>query len=1071
MKLRLSILFTLALTTLFAQSPTWLRYPAISPDGSTIAFNYKGDIYLVGAKGGQAQAITTHQDHDFMATWSPDGKTIAFASNRYGNYDVYTMPSNGGAAERITFHSSGDYPYAIENDGSLLFTSTRLDSYMNSQFPSGVLSELYAIDGEGNLDQVLTTPAENASWNKDKTKLIYQDRKGYENQWRKHHTSAVTRDIWMYDPVTKEHTQLTSFNGEDRNPIWSSDEQSFYYLSEKSGSFNVWKKTIAGKTPIQITFFENHPVRFLTMSDKGAMSFSYDGELYTLQEGGEPQKLAIEINNDEDFNMKKLIDVKGEVSEMVLSPNGKEIAFVAHGEIFVTSVDYSDTKRITNTSEQERNISFSPDGRSILFAAERNESWNLYQVKLTREDEKLFYASSVLEEEEVLVTDQETFQPMFSPDGKEVAFLEERVVLRVLNLESKEVRTILEKKYNYSYSDGDQYYEWSPDGKWFLVQYLPFNRWNSDVGLVSSDGKEIINLTESGYDCYSPKWIMGGEAILWMSGRNGMKSHGSWGFQDDAYAMFLTEGSYNTFNLSESEAARLNENEKKDTKEDSDEKSKDKDKDKDKDEKEEIEPLKFDLENAIDRKKRLTIHSSSLSDAIVKKDGSKMFYLSSFEKGYDLWVQDFKKRETKLLAKIGSGPGTLKFDKKEANIIVITNRSIQVINAESGKPKGVSYSAKMELNQQEEFEYIYNHAWRQAKKKFYVEDMHGVDWDFYKKEYAKFLPHITNGPDFAEMLSELLGELNASHTGSGSRFSKEGGDETASLGFYPDYDYDGKGIKAIELIHKSPLLTEGSHAKDGMIITKINNEEIENLSHYFQLMNHQKGKNVLVTYTVDGKEYSEVFQPFSMGSMYNLTYERYVKKRNAQVEELSGGTIGYVHVRGMNDASFRQVYSDALGKHADKDALIVDTRFNGGGWLHDDLATFLGGKMYATFLPRGQQIGHEPLSKWFRPSAVLIGEGNYSDAHGFPFAYRALGLGKTIGMPVPGTMTAVWWETQINRGIYFGIPQVGVQDMDGKLQENYQFEPDIKVKNDYKSVAEGRDKQLETAVEELMKDE
>ena len=170
----------------------------------------------------------------------------------------------------------------------------------------------------------------------------------------------------------------------------------------------------------------------------------------------------------------------------------------------------------------------------------------------------------------------------------------------------------------------------------------------------------------------------------------------------------------------------------------------------------------------------------------------------------------------------------------------------------------------------------------------------------------------------------------------------------------------------------------------------------------------------------------------------------------------------------MNDASFRQVYSDALGKHADKEALIVDTRFNGGGWLHDDLATFLGGKMYATFLPRGQKIGNEPLSKWYRPSTVLIGEGNYSDAHGFPFAYRSLGIGKTIGMPVPGTMTAVWWETQINRNIYFGIPQVGIQDLDGKLQENYQFEPDIKVKNDYKSVSEGRDKQIEAAVKHLL---
>jgi C-terminal processing protease CtpA/Prc len=394
--------------------------------------------------------------------------------------------------------------------------------------------------------------------------------------------------------------------------------------------------------------------------------------------------------------------------------------------------------------------------------------------------------------------------------------------------------------------------------------------------------------------------------------------------------------------------------------------------------------------------------------------------------------------------------------------------SIQKVNAKSGSPKPVSYSAKMELNQQEEFEYMYNHAWRQALKKFYVEDMHGVDWEFYKKEYAKFLPHINNGADFAEMLSELLGELNASHTGSGYRFRKEGGDQTASLGVYPDYTFEGKGIKVAEIIRKSPLLKDGSKAADGMIITKINSVAIENMPHYFQLLNHQTGKNVLVTFTLDGKENSEVFKPISRGAMGNLTYERYVKSRNAQVEELSEGRIGYVHVRGMDDASFRQVYSDALGKHADKEALIVDTRFNGGGWLHDDLATFLGGTMYATFLPRGQNIGNEPMSKWYRPSAVLIGEGNYSDAHGFPFAYRSLELGKTIGMPVPGTMTAVWWETQINQNVYFGIPQVGVQDMDGKLQENYQFEPDIPVKNDYKSVAEGRDKQIEEAVKHLL---
>ena len=1066
MKLKLLILVLLASANTFSQTPLWMRYPAISPDGSTIAFNYKGDIYIVNAQGGKAHAITTHSAHDFMPTWSPDGKTIAFASNRYGNYDIFTMSSKGGNATRLTYHSSDDYPSSIDNSGNIYFSSSRLDSYLNSQFPSGVLSELYSINNDGKLHQVLTTPAENSVWNKDKTKLIYHDRVGYENAWRKHHTSSVTRDIWMYDPKTKTHTQLTDFKGEDRNPVWSKDEQSFYYLSEESGSFNIWKEKIADGSKTQITNFKNHPVRFLTMSKDGTLSFSFDGELYTMVESQDAKKIDIQINSDDEFNTTKLIDVKGEVSEIVLSPNGKELAFVARGEIFVTALDYSKTKKITNTTEQERNISFSPDGRSILFASERNESWNIYQVKLERKEEKFFYASTVLKEEVLIATDQETFQPQFSPDGKEVAFLEERVILRVMNLESKKVRTVLDKKYNYSYSDGDQGYEWSPDGNWFLVKYLPFNRWNSDVGLISADGKELINLTESGYECYSPKWVMGGEAIIWFSGRNGMKSHGSWGSQGDAYAMFLTEGAYDKFNLSEDELKQMKENKKNDNNNKKEDKAKGK---KSKDKQNTVDPLAFDMAKAKDRTRRLTIHSSSLSDAILTKDGSKLFYLSSFEKGFDLWVQDFKKNETKLLAKLGTSYGYLKFDEEEANIIVITNKAIQKISVSGGAPKYVAYSAKVELNQKDEFEYIFNHAWRQTLKKFYVKDMHGVDWEFYKNEYAKFLPHINNGADFAEMLSELLGELNASHTGSGFRFRMKGSDQTSSLGIYPDYDYNGAGIKVVEIIDKSPLLIHSSNAKSGMIITKINGEEIKNMPHYYSLLKNQTGENMLLSYTVKGKEYNQVFKPISKGAMNNLTYERYVKNRNKQVKELSNGRLGYVHVRGMNDASFREVYSTALGKHADKEALIVDTRFNGGGWLHDDLATFLGGKMYATFLPRGQKIGHEPMSKWYRPSTVLIGEGNYSDAHGFPFAYRSLGIGKTIGMPVPGTMTAVWWETQINRNIYFGIPQVGMEDLDGKLQENYQFEPDIKVKNDYKSVSEGKDKQIEEAVKHLLK--
>lgn len=1070
------ILSAIPLISFAQESSQWLRFPAISPDGKTIAFSYHGDIHTVPATGGVATVLTLSEGYDHMPVWSQDGSQIAFASNRHGNFDVFTMPAQGGASTRLTYHSSNDSPSDFSADGThVIFSSSRLDIHSNQQYPSGVLPELYQVPLKGGrVKQLLSTPANNAKMSKDGKTFLFQDSKGYEDPLRKHHRSSVTRDIWKYDTESKNYDQLSTYNGEDLNPVFANDGNSYYFLSEASGSFNVYKGALSGGPSTQISKFDTHPVRHLSIAADGELCYGYHGRIYLQSEGAEARLVEVEIRADHRNLSVQTVPVNSRLSEFAVSSNGKEVAFIKRGEVFVSSIKDGTTKRITNTPEQERSVSFSPDGKSLLYASEREGSWNLYQSSLSREEEKYFFNSTVLKEVSILSSDKETFQASYSPDGKEVAFLEERTHLKVINLASKKVREIIPGNNNYSYADGDQHYEWSPDSKWFLVNYLRDGQWIDQAGLVNASGKEaVINLAATGYGAYSPKWMMDGKLITWFSARNGMKNHASWGSEMDLYGMFLSQEAWDEYNLSELEAELMAEEKKEaeTAEKDEDKKSKKKKDDKKKAEDKKVEALQFELDGREDRITRLTTHSSDLGAAILSNDGSKLYYLAKFEKGYNLWETNLRTKETKILVALNAdSSGDIKMGPKGETLYILSGGKLKKVKLEKGKAEAIAINGEMLLDEMAERAYLAEHIWRQTKKKFYRKDMQGVDWDFYKKAYFVKLADINNNYDFAELMSEMLGELNASHTGASYWKSMPNGDQTASLGIFLDENHTGDGLKIIEIIDKSPLTKKNSKTKAGHIILSIDGVKITKDMNYYPLLNRKAGKNTLLTVydPKSKKQWEETVQPISRGKMGQLRYERWVENCNRIVEELSDGKLGYVHVRGMNDESFRKVYEDALGKHYAKEGLIVDTRFNGGGWLHDDLATFLNGKPYMDFRPRGQNLGTEPQFKWTKPSVVVMSESNYSDAHMFPVTYRAMGIGKLIGMPVPGTGTAVWWE-RLQNGSRFGIPMVGMVDTSGAYLENQQLEPDIKVPLDPSVVVTGRDQQLEAAVKELLK--
>lgn len=1065
-----------------ATTPLWMRYAQISPDGKEIVFAYKGDLYKVSSKGGQAVQLTSQPSYECNPVWSPDGKTIAFASDRKGNFDVYVMPAEGGQPKQLTFNSASEVPTTFTADGKgVVFGAAIQDPAASMSFPTSRQPELYSVpvDG-GRAKQIIATPAEDVKFSPKGDFMLFHDQKGFEDALRKHHTSSVTRDIWRYDVASGKFTNLTNRAGEDRSPVLAPDGNTVYFLSERNGgSFNVWKFGLNNpQNATQVSTFTKNPVRFLSMANDGTLCYTQNGELYTQIDGGQPQKVQVTLYHDDSDQVTNLTMTSG-ASEAVPSPDGKQVAFIVRGDVFVTSVEYGTTKQVSNTPQAESDVCWGPDNRTLIYASERNGNWQLVKATIGRKDDPNFPNATTIKEEVVLPSSTvERYQPAYSPDGKEIAFVEDRSKLKVLNVASGAVREVTDGSMWFG-STGKFEYKWSPDGKWFALQIIGNGRDPySDIGIVSAQGGKVTNITGSAYISEQPRWTFDGNAITWLSNRYGMRSQASWGSQSDVLMAFVNEDAYDKYRLSKEDYELRKELDKKANadKPGASDKKKDKKDNKKKDDKkkdEESKPKTIDvqLDGICDRVVRVTPNSSDIASATFSKDGDNLYYLSAFEGGYDLWKMDLREHSTKLINKLNSRWAALEQDKDGKNIFVLGASKMGKLAVTGDKYTPISYKAQMKLNLADEREYELEHVHRQIAKKFYNLNMHGCDWDAVVANYKQFLPHISNNYDFANLLSEALGELNASHTG-GRYYPTSRSEATANLGLLFDQQYAGNGLKVDEVVEYGPFDRAKSQVRKGTVVEKINGTDITIENDYTTLLNGTGGKKTLVSLynPATGKRWEEVVLPVTASEWNGILYKRWVKRCAQLVDSLSGGRLGYVHLQQMNDKSYREVYSQVLGKYNKRDGIVIDTRWNGGGRLHEDIEILFSGQKYFTQVVRGREACDMPSRRWNKPSIMVQCEANYSNAHGTPWVYKHQHLGKLVGKPVPGTMTSVSWETLQDPSMIFGIPIIGYELPDGSYLENSQLDPDIDVTNNPAELAKGRDAQLETAVKELLRE-
>ncbi|HZM89189.1 MAG TPA: S41 family peptidase [Blastocatellia bacterium] len=1052
-----------------------VRYPHFN--NGRIAFTYLADIWTADEDGKNITRITANKARDVYPRFSPDGKSIAFSSDRNGNFDVFIVPSQGGNVKQLTFHSSDDTVLGWTPDSrAVLFASSRGDDFMG---------KLYTVSIDGGMERNAGADmGVNASYSPDGKKLAI-NRKG-QVYWRKYYRGSMQTDVTVMDIASKKFTDLTDFDGLDSWPMWSTDGF-IYFVSDREGNglTNIWRIPEAGGKADRVTSFKTGDVRFPAISADGkVIVFEHDFGLWKLDLGSRktaPLKLDIAAETQE--NLAEIRDFNSQADDYDLAPSGRRIVVSIHGEIFTTPTDEGDLRQITDGPARDKDPLYSPDGKWIAFISDRSGR------------EEMYIASADGAGEPQKITDLDTLKFSFawSPSSKEIAFTGSDNKLRKYIVDTKQTTELSSSKYGNIGAP-----VWSPDGKWIAYSKSDYVR-TSDVFLIPSAGGDERKVTFDSFNDVNPRFTADGRKLFFVrtegfGGGGGQASAQIYSValereeRDPADPEDRPEGGDLQDQSNEAVTRRIAGAQRNAPPKD----------------------INIDWAGLRRRTRQVTRMPFAVFNYAIAPDNRTVVFVTTEPAGLRnipviYSIQEDGRRLTRVTAgeppagEGGGGPGggggfggginSLNIARDGRTLFFREGSSVYSVSiapaAGAGAPgaasggresarRRVNFTARVRIDRQTEWAEMFDDAWRTMKYRFYDAAMHGKDWDGMRAKYQPLVEFVGDRQELLNIVNEMIGELNASHTGAAPppRGREGGGVSTAHLGVELQDDAGGR-YRVTHVYEDGPSDKDWVKVSVGNYLIAINGKPVKTGDNYWEMLNHRLNRKVEVTFNNKPSEdgaWKTRIEPVNGGAYSQLRYERWVKDRRALVDKLSNGRIGYLHIQSMNQPSLRR-FEKELRENHNKEAIIIDERWNGGGNIEQELLAILVQREYQIWQPRGTEATGRPFAGFFGPKVVVQNWRSASNSEMFPAGFRALGLGKVIGTPTTGAVIGTGSYSLID-GSTVRTPGVGVYlaDKNRTNMENYGVRPDILVENTPEDNLAGRDRQIEMAVQELMKE-